>query len=140
MGMMLHKTGAARWLAALLMSGGYKAPPLILTFGLILGVSLLKLILSSNSVTAALIVPLVIAFVLIRDLEITQYTLPAAFASSLAFILVTSGPTNVIPYASGYFSVSDMAKAGAVMMIVASFLLTGVMYGMSFLGVLLFRF
>ena len=37
---------------------------------------------------------------------------PAAFTSSLAFILVSEGPTTIIPYSSGYFSIKDMARAG----------------------------
>lgn len=40
---------------------------------------------------------------------------PAAIASSLAFIMVTTSPTNVIPYASGYFSIKDFAKSGIAM-------------------------
>nr|NIO05565.1 anion:sodium symporter [Pseudomonadota bacterium]NIS70874.1 anion:sodium symporter [Pseudomonadota bacterium] len=44
----------------------------------------------------------------------------AAFTSSLAFILVTETPTNVIPYAAGYFSIRDMAKAGVWMTLIAA--------------------
>ena len=59
--------------------------------------------------------PILIA--LAASLALDPWTLagPAAFTSSLAFILVTESPTNVIPYSSGYFSIRDMAKAGIVM-------------------------
>jgi len=38
----------------------------------------------------------------------------------LAIILVTSCPTNFIAYKSGYFTVEDMAKAGALLAVAAS--------------------
>ena len=44
----------------------------------------------------------------------------AAFTSSLAFILVSEGPTTIIRYSSGYFSIKDMAKAGIVMTVAAA--------------------
>ena len=42
----------------------------------------------------------------------------------MAFIMVTSSPTNVIPYSSGYFSIKDFAKVGILMTIVAIFCVT----------------
>ena len=44
---------------------------------------------------------------------------PAGIATSMAFIMVTSSPTNVIPYSSGYFRISDFAKSGVFMTIIA---------------------
>ena len=43
---------------------------------------------------------------------------PAGIATSMAFIMVTSSPTNVIPYSSGYFRISEFAKSGVVMTII----------------------
>ena len=59
---------------------------------------------------------------LAHDLKLDPWIIvgPAAFSSSLAFILVTEGPTTVIPYASGYFSIRDMAKAGIWMTLAAA--------------------
>jgi sodium-dependent dicarboxylate transporter 2/3/5 len=45
---------------------------------------------------------------------------PAAFTSSLAFILVSEGPTTIIPYSAGYFSIKEMAKAGIWMTLFAA--------------------
>ena len=45
---------------------------------------------------------------------------PAAFTSSLAFVLVSEGPTTIIPYSSGYFSIGDMARAGIAMTVGAA--------------------
>jgi sodium-dependent dicarboxylate transporter 2/3/5 len=65
-------------------------------------------------------VPILIA--LATDLQLDTWALvaPAAFTSSLAFILVSEGPTTIIPHASGYFSIKDMAKAGILMTIAAA--------------------
>ncbi|MCK4534995.1 MAG: anion permease, partial [Syntrophobacterales bacterium] len=89
-------------------------------FVIVLGVSLLHLAFSSNTVTGTIIIPLLIA--LAADLNINPWLIcaPAAFTSSLAFILVTETPTNIIPYSAGYFAIRDMAKAGIVMTFVAA--------------------
>ena len=44
--------------------------------------------------------------------------------SSLAFILVTESPTNVLPYSAGYFSIRDMARVGVGMTIGAAVCVT----------------
>ena len=74
--------------------------------------------------TGTIIIPILIA--LSHDLGLDPWTVvgPAAFSSSLAFILVTEGPTTVIPYASGYFSIRDMAKAGIWMTLAAALCVT----------------
>ena len=37
----------------------------------------------------------------------------------MAFIMVTSSPTNVIPYSAGYFKIAEYAKCGVVMTVIA---------------------
>ena len=109
---MVFETGAARWLAWVLLGGIVGVPTLLQPFVIVLAVAGLHLMFSSNTVTASIIVPILVA--LARDLGLDVWTIvaPAAFASSLAFILVSEGPTTIIPYSSGYFSIKDMAKAG----------------------------
>ena len=46
-----------------------------------------------------------------HGLPVMGVVIPASLTLSLAFILVTSTPTSVIPHSSGYFSIMDMAKA-----------------------------
>jgi sodium-dependent dicarboxylate transporter 2/3/5 len=75
---------------------------------------------SSNTVTATIIVPILIALATDLGLDTWSLVAPAAFTSSLAFILVSEGPTTIIPHASGYFSIKDMAKAGILMTIAAA--------------------
>jgi sodium-dependent dicarboxylate transporter 2/3/5 len=78
------------------------------------------MLFSSNTVTATIIVPILVALAQDLRLDVWSIVAPAAFTSSLAFILVTEGPTTLIPYAAGYFSIKDMAKAGVLMTIAAA--------------------
>jgi sodium-dependent dicarboxylate transporter 2/3/5 len=133
MGITLHRSGAASWLSQKLLGGFFGLQPVLIIFLTILLVSLLKVGLSSNSVSATITVPIMIAFALQGNLPVLQTVLPAAVTSSLSFILVTSAPTNVITYAAGYYTVWDMAKAGILLTIVASVLGAVIIYGVSLL-------
>ena len=118
-GMLLAKTGAARWVAWGLLSDVGSFHPVIKVLAVVTIVEGLKVFFSSNSVTGAVVMPLIIALAL--DVGVNPWVLagPAGIASSMAFIMVTSSPTNVIPYSSGYFSIKDYAKVGILMTIVA---------------------
>lgn len=120
LGLMVYETGAARWLAWGLLGELPLAPAIVQPSIIVLAVALLHLMFSSNTVTGTIIIPILIA--LARDLHLDAWSIvaPAAFASSLAFILVTEGPTTVIPYASGYFTIKDMARAGTWMTLIAA--------------------
>ena len=120
LGMVVYNTGAARWLAWVFLGPVVQLPGILRVFAIVLSVSLLHMVFSSNTVTGTIIIPLLIA--LSTDLGINPWVVcaPAAFTSSLAFILVTETPTNVIPYSAGYFAIKDMAKAGIVMTLVAA--------------------
>ena len=118
-GMLLASTGAARWVAWGLLSdvGGFH--PVLRVIAVISLVEGLKIFFSSNSVTGAVVMPLIIS--LAMDIGMNPWILagPAGIAQSMAFIMVTSSPTNVIPYSSGYFRIADYAKCGVAMTVIA---------------------
>ena len=120
LGLAVYESGAARWLAWLLLGEIAAVPPGLRPFVVVLAVAALHMLFSSNTVTASVIIPILVA--LAKDLQLDIWTIvaPAAFTSSLAFILVSEGPTTIIPYASGYFSIKDMAKAGILMTVAAA--------------------
>jgi len=120
LGMMLYATGAANWLAVVFLGGLGRMNPFVQVFLVVLIISLLKIAFSSNTVTATIIIPIMIALAGNIGVNALTITLPAALTASMAFILVTSSPTNVIPYSAGYFSIRDMAVAGVVMTVIAS--------------------
>ena len=126
LGQYLHKTGAAEWLAVSLLGRVGEVPLFLQIFLVTLGVCLLKVVFSSNTVTATILVPLVIELGTSTGMDVTAITLAAGLTSSLAFILVTTTPTNVIPFNAGYFSIKDMAKAGLAMTVVASLVIATV--------------
>jgi sodium-dependent dicarboxylate transporter 2/3/5 len=120
LGTYLYKSGAAEWLAVSLLGRIGDVPMFAQIFLVTLGVCLLKVVFSSNTVTATILIPLIIGLGKALNMDVTAITLAAGLTSSLAFILVTTTPTNVIPFNAGYFSIKDMAKAGLALTFVAS--------------------
>lgn len=120
LGLAVFESGAARWLAWALLGQITIVPELVRPFVIVMAVAGLHLLFSSNTVTASIIVPILVALARDLHLDIWATVAPAAFTSSLAFILVSEGPTTVIPYASGYFSIKDMARAGLWMTVAAA--------------------
>ena len=131
-GMTIYKSGAAQWIAWIAFSSMDKLHPFAIIFVVVLGVSIMKVLFSSNTVTGIIVVPLMIALAKTLEIPPALLAIPAGITSSLAFILVTSSPTNVIPYSSGYFTIGDMAKAGIVMTILSSICVTLSIYFMNF--------
>ena len=124
LGMAIYKTGAAEWLAWIAFNRIGMLHPVLIVFAVVLGVSLMKVAFSSNTVTGIIMVPLLIALARNLNIDPVIIAVPAGITASLAFILVTSTPTNVIPYSSGYFTIKDMAKAGLWMTIASSICVT----------------
>ena len=124
LGVMVYETGAARWLGFGLLGRFAVVPALLQPFVVVLVVALLHMLFASNTVTGTIIMPILIA--LAQDIGVSVWTIaaPAAFTSSLAFILVTESPANVVPYSSGYFSIGDMARAGTLMTAAAAVCVT----------------
>jgi solute carrier family 13 (sodium-dependent dicarboxylate transporter), member 2/3/5 len=120
LGLAVFNTGAARWLAWVLLGQITSVPDALRPFVIVLAVAGLHMLFSSNTVTATIIIPILVALATDLHLDPWRTVAPAAFTSSLAFILVSEGPTTVIPYSSGYFSIRDMAKAGILMTIAAA--------------------
>ncbi len=126
LGTTLYETGAAGWLSAIVF-GGIGGLPLFARLVLVvLGVLVVKIALSSNTLTGTIIVPLVLALGPSLGGGATGLALAAGFAANLAVILVTTSPVNVVPYSTGYFRISDMAKAGLVFAPIAALILAAV--------------
>jgi len=129
LGLVMYSAGAAGWLANVLLGGIIGMHPLIQIFLIVMIVSLIKVGLSSNTVTATIIVPIIAVLVQEHNLPLKGILIPTAISLSLALILVTSSPTNVIPYSTGYFSIADMAKAGVIMSVISSAIIALSVFG-----------
>jgi len=122
--MIIYETGAARWLAMFFFSPIGSLGMALRILLAVLIVELLKVFFSSNTVTGVILIPMVIALAAALDLNPWYLAGPVAIATSMAFILVTSSPTNVIPYAAGFFSIKDFARAGIILTLVVPFCIT----------------
>ncbi len=124
LGLMMFKTGAARWLSWILLGNITGLAPVIQIALVISAVMFMKLFLASNTVTGIIVIPLLITLAADLGLDAWFLVAPAAFTASLGIILLTQSPTNIIPYTSGYFSIKDFALSGIVMTVVMIILLT----------------
>ncbi|MEJ5377283.1 MAG: DASS family sodium-coupled anion symporter [bacterium] len=123
-GMITYRTGAARWMAWMVLGWIQNVIPAVQVAVVLAGVMGMKVFLASNTVSGIILIPLLIQ--LSKDLGVDPWLLvaPAAFSSSLGLVLVTQTPTHVIPYTSGYFTMREFAWAGAIMSLLMVITLT----------------
>lgn len=126
LGAAIESSGLAERVAdALVMA---QAWPLILIMA---GAALLTMLLShvtSNTATAATLLPLVTAFALQMDVPVPMLALPVAFAASVAFMLPVATPPNAIVFASNRLHVLDMVRGGALLSLIALVLISLMVY------------
>ncbi|GAG26460.1 unnamed protein product, partial [marine sediment metagenome] len=131
LGDVLLKTGGVNWVAHTFFSNIGILGLSFRFLAIVAIVQVLKIFFSSNTATGLVILPIMILLAQGSGLDVWLVAGPAALAISLAFILVPSSPTNVIPYSAGYFSMKDFAMAGigitigGTIMISLTFLLFG---------------
>jgi sodium-dependent dicarboxylate transporter 2/3/5 len=89
----------------------------------------MHVMLSSNTVTGTVIIPLLISFAQHMGVSPWYVSAPAIYCISLAFILPTESPTNIITYNTGYYELKDMLRIGTVLtiasMVIISLFLIG---------------
>ncbi len=122
----IQQTGLAEWAAEGLVKLAQMPLPLLifveaLSIGLLSG-------LASNTALATIAVP--ILGVTAKSLNIHPFVLmiPATIAVSAAFILPVSTPPNAIVFGSGYVTISQMARIGMVLNILAAIVITLLVY------------
>lgn len=121
LGDVLYQYGVAEWMANLLFVPSLLQKGLFLTgIYIVLTVSVLKILFSSNTVAGVILVPIMITLAGQLNASAWAFVAPCIFSSALSFIVITSSPVNVIPYASGCFTPGDMARRGVVMTVVAA--------------------
>lgn len=122
LGSAIESSGLAATAAELL--GGMADWPLVL---LMLAVATLIMMLShvtSNTATAATMLPLTASFAVAQALPLVPLTVPVAMAASCAFMLPVATPPNAIIFSSERISVGEMAHAGAWLSVVTLLLIT----------------
>ncbi len=79
--------------------------------------------LMSNVALVAIFVPVVAGIATGLDVPILHFLVPVTMAASCAFMLPMATPPNAIVFASGYLKVSEMARVGVILNVLAIMLL-----------------
>lgn len=124
LGIGMDKTGLAVWMISGFDWGAMGAITLILAFGL---VAVIMSNFLSNTVTATLLIPLVISLhtsgVMGDDFNLLITGIVIAVACSLAMALPISTPPNAIAMSTGIIKTKDMARVGVIIGIVGIMLI-----------------
>ena len=115
LGYLLYNTETADVIAGAFFQSAGGVNEYLLVFILAFFATVMHLILASNTVTGTVIVPILISFAKQAGISPWFVTAPAMFCVSLAFLLPTESPTNILTYNTGYFTMKDMLKAGSIM-------------------------
>jgi sodium-dependent dicarboxylate transporter 2/3/5 len=86
--------------------------------------------LTSNTATAATLLPVLAAVAQGAGWDPMKLLVPAALAASCAFMLPVATPPNAIAYASGHIDVANMARAGFWLNLLGVALITGTVYAL----------
>ena len=95
----------------------------LITVSLLIAVMLFMTELLSNVALVAVLSPVVAGIALGLDIPIIYMLIPVTMSSSCAFMLPMATPPNAIVFASGYIKVSQMARAGVLINLLAIVLL-----------------
>ncbi|HLV01457.1 MAG TPA: anion permease, partial [Acidobacteriota bacterium] len=92
--------------------------------------------LTSNTATAALLMPVLAGTAASLDVAPELLMVPATISVSCAFMLPVATPPNAIVFGSGYVTIPQMAKAGMAMNVIGAVLTTIIIYA---LGIAVFQ-
>ncbi len=110
----MFKTGLTDWLADGFVSEIGRPGPWICLAAIVLLVDFLTEVTSNTAVTL-MMTPVLIVVAPRVGLDPVTLCIAAAMASSLAFMLPVATPPNALVFSTGYFRISQMARAGFLM-------------------------
>lgn len=113
----LGKTGASLYLAREF-TALVSAWPTLLVIAAVVGFVIFLTELSSNTATAALLVPIFFAVASELGMSAESLVLPLAVAASCAFMLPVATPPNAIVFGTGLVPQREMMRAGIVLNLV----------------------
>ena len=114
LGTMMFESG----LAGALGEGLFRAMPVSGTFGIVLAATLMAVLVSemtSNTASASLVVPVVLALAQAAGVDPVKPALAATVGCSFGFMLPVSTPPNALVYATGRVKIRDMMANGLVL-------------------------
>ncbi len=119
-------TGLAEWIGSAL--SGLGAWPTVLLVAGVTTVIVFLTELTSNTATAAAFLPILGPLAIALGENPLLLAVPAALGASCAFMMPVATPPNAIVYGSGYITIPQMARAGAVLNVLFILLITGLAY------------
>ncbi|MFY0990267.1 SLC13 family permease [Halomonas sp. C05BenzN] len=122
----ISRSGLAEWIAGQL--GLFGVFPLLALVGVVVLVIIFLTEITSNTATAAAFLPLLGALALSLDISPLLITVPAAIAASCAFMMPVATPPNAIVFATGHLKVQSMIRAGFMLNLVSTVLVTLMAY------------
>jgi len=136
----LAATGATDWIASTVFNS-LTGSPIVLVVGAVVLLVIFLTEMTSNTATATIIVPVLISIgsVFAATLGLAEVSaavflsVSGAVAASFAFALPVATPPNAIVFGSGYIEQRHMMKAGVILNVVMTAVLTGLIW-------VLFRF
>ena len=114
LGTMMFDSGLARALG----EGIFHAIPVGGTYGIVLAATLMAVLVSemtSNTASASLVVPVVLALAQAAGVDPVKPTLAATVACSFGFMLPVSTPPNALVFATGRLRIREMIARGALL-------------------------
>ncbi|MDI5892108.1 SLC13 family permease [Halomonas sp. LR5S20] len=122
----ISRSGLAEWIAQQL--GVFGTFPLLAMVGVVVLVIIFLTEVTSNTATAAAFLPLLGALALSLDISPLLITVPAAIAASCAFMMPVATPPNAIVFATGHMRIQSMIRAGFVLNLISTVLVTLMAY------------
>lgn len=104
--------------------------PIVLLIAGTAGLVLLLTEVTSNTATAATLLPVLGGVAVGLDIAPLALLVPAALAATCAFMLPVATPPNAIVFGSGYVTVGQMLKAGTLLNVVGIVLITVAVYAL----------
>ncbi len=131
----LAATGATEWIADVIFTS-LTGSPIVLVVAVVVLLVIFLTEMTSNTATSTIIVPILIGIggVFAGTLGLPQeaasifLAVSGAIAASFAFALPVATPPNAIVFGSGYLEQKDMMKAGIILNIIMTAVLTGLIW------------
>lgn len=107
--------------------------PVIILLLVIFSVALFATELMSNLALVSLLIPLIGKFAIELDLPLLGISAGVALSASCAFMLPVATPPNAIVYSSNLIKIKEMVRYGILLNLVASVVVTAVIYVLFFI-------
>lgn len=130
LGMLLVESGLGELLVGSV-SGLIETVPLFLFLWILVAFSIVLTEFMSNTASAAMMLPLLYAFAIQLNINPVILVLPATFAASYGFMLPAGTPPNALVFSTGLVPQKDMLKAGLMLNLIFSLVLTTFFYFIS---------